>query len=265
MFSTRRRAQVAGEIIDRARGDDRVVAMARTGSLAGGTGDGWSDVDLFLGVDPASAVAQVVEDLSTWSYAHLGVLHRFDLHVDLPGGAATYRALLLGDGLEVDLGVAGAGAFATVGGEPFEVVFDDRAARDGRAGTGQQPEGSTAPPARADRIDHLVGLAWHHALHARTATARAQPLQAEHWISALRGHATTLAALRHGLPADHAKGADRLPPALRRALATSLVTSMDVDELARAREAAVAVFLAEVEHVDAEVAARLRPVIAGSG
>ena len=40
---------------------------------------------------------------------------------------------------------------------------------------------------------------------------------------------------------------------------------MDADELARAREAVVAVFLDEVEHVDAEVAARLRPVIAGSG
>ena len=259
MFSVRARERAATLIIDHARGDSRVIALARTGSLARGTDDRWSDVDLFLGVDPAHAVAEVVEDLGAWLHAELDAVHHFDLHVDLPGGAATYRALLLGDGLEIDIGVAGARAFATVGGEPFEVVFDERKGKDRPA------EGTTAAPQRASRADHLVGLGWHHALHARTAIARDRPLQAAHWIGALRDHATTLAALRHDLPAEDARGADRLPPTVRRALAASLVTGLDAEELVRAREAAVELFLTEVEHVDAEVAARLRPVIAGSG
>ena len=263
MFSIEERDGVVALVVERARGDERIVALARTGSLARGTADRWSDVDLFLGVDPPHAVTAVVEDLGAWAYADLGAVHHFDLHVDLPAGAATYRALLLGDALEIDLGVAGAGAFATVGGEPFEVVFDDREERHEHAASSRPSEGATTAAQRPSRTDHLVGLGWHHALHARTAIARARPLKAEHWISALREHTTTLAALRCDLPAEDARGADRLPLPVRQALAASLVTSLDAHELARARQASVQTYLIEVEHLDTHLAARLRPAITG--
>lgn len=227
MSSIRARDSVADLVVERARGDERIVALARTGSLARGTSDRWSDVDLFLGVDPTHAVAAVVEDLDAWLYADLDAVHHFDLHVKLPVGAATYRAALLGDGLEIDPGVAGAGAFATVGAEAFEVVFD-RQDHDQRAGSSPPAGGAMAPAARASRTDHLVGLGWHHALHSRTATATAT--------------------------------ARRRPST---GSAPSLVTSLDAQELARAREAVVGMLLVEVEHLDVHLAARLRPVITG--
>jgi hypothetical protein len=49
--------------------------------------------------------------------------------------------------------------------------------RGGRAGAGC-----------AARRDDLIGLAWHHLLHARACVERGKPWQAEYWISALRDH-----------------------------------------------------------------------------
>src|SRR5262249_36258699 len=50
MFSADERSRLAAELVERARGDGRIAAAALVGSLAGGTPDAFSDIDLSLGV-----------------------------------------------------------------------------------------------------------------------------------------------------------------------------------------------------------------------
>lgn len=125
--------------------------MARTGSTAGGVDDRWSDIDFFLGIRAGTPVLDVLAGWSSWVYAQLGAVHHFDLHA----GPATYRAFLLRDGLEVDLGMTPQDHFGPTGDGAFDVVF-------GEAGPRQRHERDTG---------YLIGLGWHHAMHAGAAIA----------------------------------------------------------------------------------------------
>jgi len=235
MFTVERRDEVRDELLARARADERIVGAARTGSAARGTEDRWSDIDLYLGV--RGDTDGVIGDWSGVLYAEYQAVH----HFDLPAGSTTYRAFLLPDGLEVDLGFAPAERFGPVGDGAFDVVFGDPVPRrPGHTDTG-----------------HLVGMGWHHALHARVAIERGRPWVAEHWISALRDHVVTLACARHGRPSAYAKGAHELPPDELALIGDALVRSLDGAELTRARAAAVRAFLAEVRHIDADLTARI--------
>ncbi|MDQ3029373.1 MAG: nucleotidyltransferase domain-containing protein [Actinomycetota bacterium] len=240
MFSIERRRQVSDRLLQRARADERVIGAARTGSAARGVQDSWSDIDLFFGITE-DALGDVLADWSSWVYPDLGAVHHFDLRA----GSTTYRAFLLADGLEIDLGFAPASAFGPVGDGAFDVVFGDPVER-----KDSQPD-----------ADHLIGLCWHHAAHARVAIARQEPWHAEYWISALRNHTISLACLRHGLPSHYAKGAGQLPTAELDALAAAVVARLDEEELIRALAAAVATFLAELNHTNPAAAGRLQPVL----
>jgi hypothetical protein len=230
-------------LLERARADARIVGAAITGSAARDAGDRWSDIDLFFGVADAAAPADVLADWSAFAVRELGAVNHFDLHA----GAATHRAFMLGDGLEVDLAFTPAAAFGPLGTGAFRVVFGEAAAR--RAGPG------------TDDAGHLVGLAWHHVLHARTAIERGAPWQAEYWISGVRDHTIALACRRLGLPAVYAKGADALPAEIAAPLADALVRGLDRPELVRALRAATGALLGELEQTDPALAARLRPVL----
>ncbi|MBN6056804.1 hypothetical protein JYK22_33060, partial [Nonomuraea sp. RK-328] len=209
-----RRDEVRALLLERARRDERIVAAALTGSAASGAEDSWSDVDLFLGVADGVPVEDAVRAWSAYVHGELGALHHFDLR----GGQAVYRAFLLPGPLEVDLGFAPAPAFGPVGDGAFRVVFGEAVAR---------------RPSAADP-GHVVGLAWHHVLHARISIERGRPWQAEHWISGVRDHVLTLACLRLGLPAAYAKGADRLPAQVTEPLREALVRDLTPEELRRA-------------------------------
>ncbi|GAB3006684.1 hypothetical protein GCM10023080_085590 [Streptomyces pseudoechinosporeus] len=230
MFTVERRQQVRERLLERARADERITGAALTGSAARDAEDRWSDIDLFFGV--GVPVTEVLTDWSAYVYDSLGALHHFDLHT----GPAVYRAFLLPELLEVDLGFTPAEAFGPLGEGAFQVVFGEAV---------PQPT-----PAPTDR-DHLMGLAWHHVLHARTSLERGAFWQAEHWISAVRDHVLTLACLRLGLPAAYAKGADRLPPAVTGALEETLVRSLDRPELARALRAVTMILVRESRMPDA--------------
>lgn len=149
-------------------------------------------------------------------------------------------------GLEVDLGFVPAAGFGPLGDGAFSVVFGSPAARGGDH--------------RLDS-DHLVGLAWHHVLHARTSIDRGRPWRAEHWISAVRDLVLTLGCARLGFPSVYAKGADQLPAADLARLEASLVSSLDPGELSRALRAAVGALLVEVTRTDPAVAARITPLL----
>ncbi|HEX5403108.1 MAG TPA: nucleotidyltransferase domain-containing protein [Pseudonocardiaceae bacterium] len=221
-------------LLARARADDLVVGAALTGSAAAGAADSWSDIDLFLGV------LDVPVALARWSefvHAELGAVH----HFDLPAGATVYRAFLLHNGLEVDLGLAPTAEFGPVGDGAFQVLFGE----------------ATARRSTATDVNHLVGLCWHHVLHARTSIERGKPWRAEYWISALRDHTLTMACVRLGLPSAYAKGADELPDDA----SAALVRDLSEAELWRAFRAATDGFVRELRHADPD--SRLAPVLLG--
>lgn len=234
MFTVDRRRRVRAHLLERARQDERIVGAALTGSAAQDAEDRWSDVDLFFGVAAGSTVAETLSDWSAFVYRELGALHHFDLR----GGPAVYRAFLLGELLEIDLGFTPAASFGPLGTGGFRVVFGDAVDR--------QP-GSVDPA-------HLTGLAWHHVLHARISIERGARWQAEYWISGLRDQVLALGCLRLGYPAAHAKGADHLPPEITGPVQEALVRTLDVGELWRALGAANRALLRELRHTDATVA-----------
>jgi predicted nucleotidyltransferase len=237
VFTVARRELIRTQLLERARDDEHIVCAAITGSAASGAQDRWSDIDLFFGVAEGYDVAETLSDWSEFVYSELGAVHHFNLQ----SGAATYRAFLLRELLEIDLAFTPAADFGPLGHGAFDVVFGEPAPR--------QP--------RADDADHLIGLAWHHVLHARISIQRGAPWQAEYWISAIRHETLALACLRLGLPAAYAKGSDKLPADVTAPVQDALVRSLDPAELSRALQAATRALISELRETDAAVAERL--------
>jgi hypothetical protein len=234
MFEVDRRERVRTRLLERARDDERIVGAAITGSAASGREDRWSDIDLFLGVADGAEVQDVLGDWSSFVYRELGALHHFDLRP----GTQIYRAFLLDGPLEIDLGFTPSAEFRPVGNGGFQVVF------------GTPAERRALPPVDPG---HLIGLTWHHVLHARISIERGAPWQAEHWISAVRDHTIALACHRLGLPTSYAKGADTLPPEVTCPIGEAFVRSLDREELTRALRAATEAFLTELQEADPSI------------
>jgi hypothetical protein len=240
MFSVEERDSVRERLLERAKADDTIVGAALTGSHAVGGGDRWSDINLVLAV--RDELAATLNCWTEWLYDEFGALH----HWDLPSGSTTIRVFLLPGWLEVDIAFAPEAEFGPRGPQ-WHTVY-------GRT----QPLEPFAPP----NSDTLVGLAWHHAQHARVCIERSRWWQAEHWISAIRDHVITLACLRLDHPTAYAKGAHLLPDELTAPLESTLVSSLTEPELRRALDATVTVLMDEVERTDSALAARLRPLLA---
>jgi hypothetical protein len=238
MFTTDRRDEVRTLLLARARDDARISGAAITGSAASDAEDRWSDIDLLFGVADCAAVAEVLGEWSDFVHRELGALHHFDVHA----GAATYRAFLLADGLEVDLAFTPATRFGPLASGAFRIVFGHAAER--------------PAPAPADP-EHLIGLAGHHALHARVSVERGDVWQAEYRISGVRDQVIALACLRLGLPAAYAKGADALPEDITGPLEDALPASLDRAELLRALKAATSALVRELKENDPPLAGAL--------
>jgi predicted nucleotidyltransferase len=241
VFTSDDRDALRRHLLGLAEKDPRVTGAAVTGSAAEGREDRWSDIDLFFGVADHVGLDAIVADWSGYLYSELGALHHFDVKVP----AAIYRAFLLPSCLEVDLGFTPAEQFGPVG-PHFRAVFGEAV--------------QTAPATGPDP-GHLIGLAWHHVLHARSCIERHKPWQAEYWISGIRDQTLALACLRLGEPAHYAKGADALPGAVTGELEDALVRSLELEELRRALRVAATRLLLELSATDAAKAQRLeRPI-----
>jgi hypothetical protein len=203
VFTAEERDRVREQLLTRAEADSAITGAAFTGSHATGGGDRWSDTDLVLAV--RGELSPVLNQWTQWLRDQLGALH----HWDLPAGARIIRVFLLPGWIEIDLTFAPEDEFGPRGPQ-WRTVFGH-----------PQP----LAPFPAPDPQHLAGLIWHHALHAFICTERGRWWQAEHWISALRDHAITLACLRLGHPAAYAKGAHLLPGDLTAPLETTLVRS----------------------------------------
>ncbi|MGI8574632.1 MAG: nucleotidyltransferase domain-containing protein [Egibacteraceae bacterium] len=210
MASEDRQHAVRSAVLRMAEDDPWIVGAAVTGSHARGTADGWSDVDLFFAVAQS---CDVTEALDAWTVGlddAFGVAHHFDLATD----TAVYRAFLLTDLLEIDIGFAEQQYFAAMGDQAFMVDF----------GSPHHPRPAHPPDRRS-----AIGHAWHHILHARVCVVRDRPLQALYWTNAVRAIVSDMMCQRLGLAATHAKGADELPSRLQDRLAATIVPTLNAD------------------------------------
>ena len=241
MFTKEERDQVRNRLIDLARSDPRVVSGALTGSSGRGAEDEWSDIDIAFGITEGVSVEAVLGDWTEVLTQEQGILHYWDL----PFRSSLYRVFLLPSGLEIDIAAVPQQEFGPRG-PSFRTLF----------GTARPQEADPPPSSR-----FLIGLGWHHALHARSYMERGKSWGAEHWISALRDHTLELACLRLGEETAHARGAHRLPKDVTEPLAESLVRSLDYPELRRALGAATAAYITELEAWDPDLAASLKPLL----
>ncbi|MDQ2806836.1 MAG: hypothetical protein M3Z04_07955 [Chloroflexota bacterium] len=241
MFTTEQRDAVRDRVLDWARSDPRVTAGALTGSAAVGAADAWSDIDLAFGIADGIRIEAVLADWTALFRRELGALH----HWDLRSGPSIYRVFLLPTGLQMDVAVTPQGDFGARGPQ-FRLLF----------GPSRQLEPAPQPDAQ-----YLIGLGWHHVLHARSSIERDKPWRAAYWIAALRDQAIALACLRLGEDAFYARGVDRLPPDVTATLAATLVRALDAAELRRALAAATACFIRELAAWDAALCARLTPLL----
>jgi Polymerase beta, Nucleotidyltransferase len=239
VFTVEERDRVRTRLLDLAEEDPNVRAAAITGSYATGKSDERSDIDLAFAI--AGELAPALERWSEILYRDFGALH----HWDLPFASSVYRVFLLPGCLEVDIAFTPAADFRPRG-PSWRTVFGDAL---------------ELVPGEPEQPDFLIGLAWHHVLHARTCIERGEPWQAEYLISGARDHVMALACLRLGHPAKFAKGADLLPGEIVEPLEQTLVRSLDGPELRRALSAAARGLAAELEASDPALADRLRPTL----
>lgn len=239
MFTSTHRDHVHERVLTMARTDLRVTGGALTGSAVAGAEDEWSDIDVAFGIADGVALNAVLDEWTTALDKEFGLLDYFDIHP----GASIYRVFLLPGGLEIDVGVSPENEFGARGPQ-FRSLF----------GPTQKLDAAPRPDAR-----HLMGLCWHHVLHARACIERAKPWQAEYWISVVRDHLLALACLRLGEDAFYGRGVDRLPAATTSPLEDAFVHSLAEPELRRALTVVTACLIDELEAWDPALRARLAP------
>jgi len=167
-------------------------------------------------------------------------------HLDVVAGLWIYRVFLLPETLQVDLAFVPATEFRPLA-PTFRLIF----------GTANEPRTFPLPTPSG-----IVGLGWLYALHARSCIARKRLWQAEYMVSGVRDHALALACIRHGLPAVHGRGIDRLPKEVTAQFESALVQQMSTPELSRAFRVAVEGFRAEVQAADEKLGERLQETLA---
>src|SRR5947209_13038573 len=227
MFTAEHRDDVRHRVLELARADPRVTAGALTGSTAFGAGDNWSDIDVAFGLVEGITPEAVLHDWTEVLDREFSVLDHFDLR----SGSSVYRVFLLPSGLEIDVAVTPGEDFGARG-PHFRALF----------GTTHQQEATPQPSA-----EYLIGLCWHHVLHARSCIERNKPWQAEYWISEARNYTLALACIRLGESALYGRGIDRLPAAVTDPLADTLVRSLDESELRRALPVATMCLINELD------------------
>jgi hypothetical protein len=242
VFTVEQRDALHGRMLRLAEEDERVVAGAAVGSLAVGTGDRFSDLDLTFGIADGVPVAQV---LDAWTRTLSEELDALQL-ADLTAGPTTYRVFLLPDALQFDLSMTAATEFRPAG-PRFQLLFGETAADEPEASAPVAGRLSIPTPAVAGDI---FGWGVIYALHARACIERGRVWQAEHYVDAVRDHALSLACLSRGLPAAQARGYDELSPETLTAFDRTHVGSLEPDVLRRALGASVLALFNEGEEAD---------------
>jgi hypothetical protein len=262
VFTVEQRDALRARLLQLAEDDERVVAGAAVGSLAVGTGDRFSDLDLTFAIADGVPVAKVLSD---WTHTLTEELEAVQL-ADLEAGPTTYRVFLLPHALQFDLSMTPTTEFRPAG-PRFQLLFGETAADEPEVGS--RPPGRLFIPTPAVAGD-IFGWGVIYALHARACIERDRMWQAEHYVGAVRDHALSLACLNRGQVAVQARGYDDLPPETLAGLDHTHVGSVEPDELRGALAASVLALLNEGAEADlpdvdvvaerlAELRERMRP------
>jgi predicted nucleotidyltransferase len=234
VFTVEDRARIRGSLLDYAACDEAISAAALVGSTATGDEDAWSDIDVALRLTAQAGV----EDVAYRWAAYLRQVHDARHHVDVNAGGILYRVFLLAHSLQIDISFWPDKDFrATQPG--FDLVF----------GEANPPTTNPEPD-----VDHLIGMGWLHALHARSAIARGRLWQACMMLDDTRDMVISLACVRHAENAHHGRGVDRLPTAFLQSLERARARSVEFNELRRS--------LAGTLNLLHHEATRLRPNVA---
>jgi hypothetical protein len=250
VFTVEQRDALRARMLKLAEDDERVVAGAAVGSLAVGTGDRFSDLDLTFAIAGGVAVTKVLGD---WTHTLSEELEAVQL-ADLEAGSTIYRVFLLPDALQFDLSMTPATEFRPAGSR-FQLLLGETAEDEPEAGS--RPPGRLFIPTPAVAAD-IFGWGVIYALHGRACIERGRVWQAEHYIGAVRDHALSLACVQRGLPAVQARGYDQLPPETLAGFDHTHVGSLEPGALRRALAASVLALLnegAEADLPDADVVA----------
>jgi hypothetical protein len=242
VFTVEQRNALRARMLQLAEEDGRVVAGAAVGSLAVGSGDEFSDLDLTFGIADGVAVADVLEDWTRTLSEELNAV----LLADLQAGPTIYRVFLLPDALQFDLSMTPAAKFRPAG-PKFQLLFGETAADESEVRTRSAGSLFILTPAVAGDI---FGWGVIYALHARSCIERGRVWQAEHYVDAVRDHALSLACLQRGLPAVQARGYDELPPDALAGFDRTHVGSVEPDALRGALAGSVLALLKEGAEAD---------------
>jgi hypothetical protein len=249
VFTVDQRDALRTRMLQLAEEDERAVAGAAVGSLAVGTGDRFSDLDLAFGIADGVLVATVLDD---WTHTLVEEQEAVQL-ADLEAGSTIYRVFLLPNALQFDLSMTPATEFRPAG-PRFQLLFGETAVE---PEAHARPPGGLSIPTPAVAGD-IFGWGVIYALHARACVERGRSWQAEHYVGAVRDHALALACLERGLPVVQARGYDDLPPETLASFADTHVESGEPDALRRALAASVAALL----HQGADAALQDAAVVA---
>jgi hypothetical protein len=236
VFTVEERDALQERMLQLAKEDERVVAGAAVGSLAVGSGDRYSDLDLTFGIADGVPLANVLDD---WSRTLAKELDAVQL-ADLQAGPTIYRVFLLPDALQFDLSITSATEFRPAG-PKFQLLFGETAADESEVRRSPGSLFILTPAVAGD----IFGWGVIYALHARACIERGRLWQAEHYVGAVRDHALSLACLHHGLPAVQARGYDELSPETLATFDRTHVGSVAPDALHRALAASVLALLNE--------------------
>jgi hypothetical protein len=250
VFTVEQRDALRARMLQLAEEDERVVAGAAVGSLAVGSGDRFSDLDLTFGIADGMPLANVLDDWTRTLAKELDAVRV----ADLQAGPTTYRVFLLPEALQFDLSMTPAAEFRPAG-PKFQLLFGQTAADEPEARPRSPGSLFILTPAVAGDI---FGWGVIYALHARACIERGRVWQAEHYVDAVRDHALSLACLQRGLPAVQARGYDELPPETLAGFDRTHVASVEPDALRRALAASAFALLnegAEADLPDADVVA----------
>ena len=242
MFTVEQRDALRARMLQLADEDERVVAGAAVGSLAVGSGDRFSDLDLTFGIADSVPVAHVLDGWTRTLIDELGAVQL----ADLEARATIYRVFLLPEALQFDLSMSSAAEFRPAG-PRFQLLFGETAPEESEVR--RRSQGGLFIPTPSVPED-VFGWGVIYALHARACIERGRVWQAEHYVGAVRDHALSLACLHRGLPAVQARGYDQLPPETLAGFDHTHVGSAEPDALRGALAASVLALLSQGTEAD---------------
>jgi plasmid stabilization system protein ParE len=241
MFTVDERDAARERVLQLARDDRRVVAGALVGSLAAGSADAYSDIDMTFAVSDDVAIPTVLDD---WTRAFGPSMDALPL-VNLERMPTTYRVFLLPNVLQFDLSMTPAAEFRPAG-PRFKLLFGETAPALAPPSAAVGTLSIATPAVPRD----VFGWGAIYALHARACIERRRPLQAEHYVAAVRDHALSLAAFREDTTPFQARGYDDLSPGTRARFEGSHVGELEQAHLRSALGVCVSALLHEGAEAD---------------